>query len=330
VNKCIIFVCALFFTVSIFLYSDPIENQIENQVKNENKPGTFFMPLLSYTVVALDGIQAHNATGGLAVYRFNPDERDTLFAISMIYTPQVLTDTNHDFPSLYHSAVLSVIQQINRHTINGVFAALTDKPLYGGVRTFIGLAGYSYNLIKGGYFSMHLGANLVVMDLGVTLGNGTPWLLWAVPSIRLSWEYEWITFGFIPGAWMTIASKFPVSLRLSAGSHKYDASVWYRRFKNGNPSVEMVGIGVGIKRDSTKVMLSDGGEYGVNYNALYGSLRLLRFFEISGGWVFNGKEGYKDVNWETLFESAGYSNDTVYCGNIGGGFFISLSVRMSS
>jgi hypothetical protein len=206
---------------------------------------------------------------------------------------------------------------------------MTDKPVYGGLRTFIVSAGYSYDLINGEHFSMDLGGRLVFMDVGLTLDKGMSWLLWPIPSISLSWEYKWITFVLVPGVRMTIAPKFPISLAFQAGSHKYDAALWYRYFKNGNPLVEIVGIGIGIKRDSSNVMLSDGGKYGINYDAIYGSFRLLRLFEISGGWTFNGKEGYEKVNWETLFESAGYSDDTMYNGNIGNGFFTSVSLRIS-
>jgi hypothetical protein len=55
----------------------------------------------------------------------------------------------------------------------------------------------------------------------------------------------------------------------------------------------------------------------------------LRLFEISGGWAFNGKDGYEKVNWKTLFESNGYSDDSMYGGNIGNGFFVSISIRMN-
>jgi hypothetical protein len=88
-------------------------------------------------------------------------------------------------------------------------------------------------------------------------------------------------------------------------------------------------MGIGIKRDSSDVMRYDGWKYGINYDAIYGTFRIVRVFEISGGWVFSGKEGYEKVNWETLFESNGYSNDTMYSRNPGKGFFVSISVRMN-
>jgi hypothetical protein len=297
--------------------------------QNINTPRVFYMPMLSYTFISLGDIQAHNAVGGLTLYRFNPNERNKYFSVSLLYTPQILTGISSDFPNLYHTAALSITQKIDRHTINGAFIAITDKPVYGGLRTFMGIAGYSYDLVNGKHFSMDIGGRLILMDVGLRLDNGTPWLLWPIPSISLSWEYEWITFGLIPGARMTIAPKFPVSLIAKTSSHEFDVSLWYRHFKKGNILAEIIGMGVGIKRDSSNVMLSDGGKYGINYDAIYGTLRLLRFFEISGGWAFNGKEGYGKINWETLFESEGYSDDSMYSGNIGNGFFVSLSVRMN-
>jgi hypothetical protein len=317
----------LFFTGVISVYCDPAEHDNADTGQNELTPRTFFMPIASYAFISLGNIQAHNAVGGLALYRFNPNERDKLFSISLIYTPHILIDTAPDFPALYHTASLSITQKISRHTISGTFIAMTDKPVYGGLRTFMGMAGYSYDLINGTHFSMDLGARLAVMDIGVTLDNGTPWLLWPIPSVRLAWNYEWITFGLMPGAWATIAPKFPVSLNFKTGSQTYDVSLWYRYFRNGNPSAEIMGIGIGVKKDLSTVIRSDGWKYDIYYDALYGSVRLLRLFEISGGWIFDGKEGYKEINWETLFESVGYSDASMYSGNTGKGFFVSISVR---
>jgi hypothetical protein len=327
-SKFILFAIALFFTAISSVYCESLED--DNMDKSSDTPRIVYMPMVSYTFIGFGDIQSHNAMGGLSLYRFNPNERDNLFSLSLMYNPQIVTGISSDFPNLYHTAVLSITQKINRHTINGAFIALTDKPLYGGLRTFMGTAGYSYDLINGAHFSMDLGVNLMVMDVGLTLDNGMPWLLWPSPSINLSWEYKWITFGFTPPSiWMTIGPQFPVSLILKTGFHNYDASLWYRHFKNGNPLAETIGIGIGIKRDSSNVMISDGGKYGIDYDAIYGTIRLFRLFEISGGWAFNGKDGYEKVNWKTLFESNGYSDDSMYGGNIGNGFFVSISIRMN-
>ncbi|MDR2803068.1 MAG: hypothetical protein LBB22_02120 [Treponema sp.] len=328
-NKFTIFTIVLFFIGIVSIYCDPIENDNANIDQNTNTPKTFYMPIFSYTFISLDDIQVHNAIGGLSLYRLNPNERDKLFSISVIYTPQILTNAPLDFPNLYHTAALSSAQKINRHTINAAFIATTDKPLYGGLRTFMGMAGYSYDLVKGVHFSMDIGVRLIVMDIGLTLDNGGSWLLWPTPAISLSWKYEWIRFGLIPGAWMTIAPKSPVSLNLKAGSPKYDVFLLYRYFKNENPLTEIIGLGIGIKRDSSNVMRSDGWKYSISYDTIYGSFRIFRLFEISGGWIFNSQEGYETIAWETLFESNVYSDDSMYGGNAGNGFFVSISVRMN-
>jgi hypothetical protein len=328
-KKIIAVVFLLFFAGSFSLFSDAAENNDTAMNKDASGSKTFLMPMFSYTFITLGNIQAHNAIGGITLYRFNPGEGNKFFSASLIYTPQVLIGASHNFPDLYHTAALSLTRKINRHTIDGAFVAITDKPVYGGLRTFMGMAGYSHDLIDGPHFSMDLGGRLVFMDIGMTLDNGTPWLLWPIPSISLSWEYEWITFRFMPGLRMTIAPKFPVSLTFQAGSQKYDASLWYRHFRNGNPAAEILGTGIGIKRDVNNVLIADGGKYGINYDAIYVGFRLLRLLEISGGWTFNGKEGYEKVNWEALFESAGYSDDAMYSGNIGNGLFVSVSLRMT-
>jgi hypothetical protein len=323
-NKVVTLALFLFFIGTILLFADPTED-----AGNSESARTFVMPMVSYSFTSLGDIGAHNAVGGLTLYRFNPNDRDRLFSVSLIYTPQLFNGIRSDFPDLYHTAALSVFQKIKRHTISGTLVAMTDKPVYGGLRTVMAMAGYSYDLVKGAHFSMNLGGRLAFMDVGLTLDNGTPWLLWPLPSISLSWDYQWIAVGVIPGLRLTVAPKSPVSVMFSAASRKYDASLWFRHFRNGNPSVEMLGLGVGIKRDVKSALISDGGKYDISYDAIYGTFRLLRFFEISAGWAFNGQEGYEQVNWEALLESSGYSGDTVDGGNIGDGFFISTSLRVS-
>lgn len=321
--KFISIVFALFFIALVSVYSENIKTT------ETNTPKIFCMPIFSYKCVSFDNIQTHNIMGGLILYRFNPEKRDNLFSVSLMYTPNLLIDQNPDFPDLFHTAALSVTQKINNHTISGSFISMTDKPLYGGLRTFIGMAGYSYALIKGPHFSMDLGGKLLIMDIGLTLNNGIPWLIWPIPSISLSLEYKWVSFGLNSGLWMTIAPKSPVSLILKSGSHKYDASIWYHHFKNGNPKAEIVGIGIGTKKESSNAIRSDGMKYGISYDTIYGTLRLFKIFEINAGLIFNGNEGYESINWETLFESNGYSDDTMYSGDVGDGFFIAVSIMMN-
>ena len=174
---------------------------------------------------------------------------------------------------------------------------------------------------------MTLGINLVVMDIGLKFDNGVPWMLWPVPTINVSWEYKWINFSFTPTPNLTIAPQSPFCLTAKAKYPEYDVSFWYRFFKNKNPAAELLGIGIGIKNDTTKLTFANGSSYGINYNALYGTIRLFSLFEASGGWIFNGKEGYEERIYERLIGQSGL-NVSEYTGNIGHGFFISMSARM--
>ena len=113
-NKFTFFTAVLFFTGIVSIYCEPIENDNPDIGQNVNTPKTFYMPMLSYTFISFDDIQVHNAVGGLSLHRFNPNERDKLFSISLIYAPQILTNAPPDFPNLYHSAALSITQKLNR------------------------------------------------------------------------------------------------------------------------------------------------------------------------------------------------------------------------
>jgi hypothetical protein len=314
------------------IYSQAVPPFIENEQEaiEKAKPAaerTVYMPNLSYALISFDAVQVHNPLVSLTAFRFNPQERDTFFAASLFYSPQIMGEIRSDYPGLYHTAAALITGKIKRHTISAAFIARTDKPVYGGLNTVMGFAGYSNNLIKGEHFSMTLGLNLVVMDIGVKLDGDIPWLLWPIPSINLSWEYEWISISLTPAPHVVIAPQSPFCLTVKAKYPEYDISLWYRNFRNGNPSAEMFGMGIGIRNDTNKASFADGRSYGINYNALYGTIRLFRLLEISGGWVFNGKEGYGERSYEKLIGYGGLSVSE-YEGNVGQGFYISVSARM--
>jgi hypothetical protein len=323
----------LFVIGHIAIFGEPNDASPEYENADTTEPGLsapkiFFLPMASYSFVAFEGVRFHNPLAGVTMIRFNPADFDKLFSLSLMYSPQIVTGMSSDYPGLYHNAVLSIAQKLGRHLISGAFIANTDKPVYGGLRTFMGMAGYSYNLIQGPHFSMNLGAYLMLMDIDITLDNGTPWLLWPIPSISLAWEYDWITLGLVPDARLVLGPREPLSLMLTAGMDKFDTSLWYRRFKNGDTSAERLGIGFGLKRDTNDITQAEGLRYGISYYAVYGALRLFRFFEVSGGWAFDGKEGSKKIDKDTLFGSAGFSMDSMYNKNIGDGFFVSVSARL--
>ena len=167
------------------------------------------------------------------------------------------------------------------------------------------------------------------MDIGVTLDNGTRWLIWPIPIINFSWEYDWFSVALIPGIRFALAPKSQVGIMANTNLKEFDVSLWYRYFGNGSGRAERLGAGIGIKNDTTTINLANGNKYGINYNALYLTIRLLRVFEISGGRVFNGKSGEEQTGLEALLSrSSGYSDNALYTNDMGDGFFVSVSLNL--
>ncbi|MDR2718002.1 MAG: hypothetical protein LBB89_08065 [Treponema sp.] len=326
----IIFSFAFFF-MGISVYGDSVDDTPEDTGGNDNKNQSkiYVLPSLSYNYISFDKYKLHDISGMLTLFHFNPAEKGKVSSVTLAYSPQIAAKIDYDFPNLFHNASLSVMHKIDRHIITGAFSAMTEKPLYGGSRTFMGMAGYLYNLVNGEHFSMNLGVTLLVMDIGITMNNGTPWLIWPLPMFNLSWDYEWISFGVIPGVKMTIGPKFPVSIVAKTVTGGYDAALWYRYFKDKDPANELLGMAVGFKKETSDVMISDGGKYGINYNSLYGSLRLFKFLELSGGWTFDGKEEYEKITKDSILGFAGFSKESKYISNVGGGYFFSISFKMN-
>ncbi|MDR1149146.1 MAG: hypothetical protein LBK66_11000 [Spirochaetaceae bacterium] len=288
---------------------------------------TYFNPIFSYKTISFDNITFHNPTGGLSVIRMNPVSKN-LFSVTAMYSAALINGIENNYPDLYHNIILSLNGKINRHSFLGAFVANTDEPVYGGLHTFNAFAGYTYDLVNWPHFSMDVGAYLIFMDIGVNLPDGTPWLVWPLPNIMLKWDYEWIDVSIFSGIELTVADGKPVSLTMSKKSNDSDISLWYHYFRNKTSSTEILGIGIGLKNTTSKVSTFEGNTYGINYSALYGSLRIFRLIELNGGWAFNGKENYGKINWDNLFEMYGYSDEMDYNAEIGNGFFFSVSARL--
>jgi len=317
-----------FITIILFFLVFQINAQEDELIEYTPTERTVFMPRFSYSYTSFNDIQFRNPSVNLMIARFNPEERDNFLFFSLSYNPQIVINIDPDFPGINHSASAFSIYMTGEHIINAGFITRTDKPLYGGLNTFMGMAGYSNNLIKGERFSMFLGLNLLIMDFGITLNNGTPWILWPLPIIMLNWEYSWINFSFMPFPRLEIAPKSPVGLTVRTNFSNYDVAVWYKKLREVNTArgesftFELFAIGVGIKNETDRLMFADGKSYGINYNALYGTFRLFRLFELRGGWTFNGKEGYGDIT------SSGRTSITEFNNKIGQGYFFSVSGRI--
>ncbi|MCL2440373.1 MAG: hypothetical protein FWD14_01405 [Treponema sp.] len=318
----IIFLLIMFILClnNIFCEQDIIREENENENEQESISRTFFLPAFSYKYVSFDNLKMHNISSGATMLRFNPADREKMFLITMMYSPQITSEIDPAYPDLYHNVSLTVMQMLNKHMFYGSLMAMTEKPLYGGSNSYMSMAGYSYNIIKGDHFSMNLGTVLLFMDIGYKMDNGMPWFIWPLPMINLSWTYEWIEAGFIPGARMTLFPKAPVSFTTRLITDGYDFFLQY--------NTEKVISTFGFKREMCNVNISDGGRYGIKYYALYGGLKVFKFLDLSGGWAFNGEEEYKKRSWDSLFSSFGYSRSSSFTAAAGNGYFFSASFRL--
>jgi hypothetical protein len=237
-----------------------------------------------------------------------------------------------ELPTLYHSASISFIKNEGLNRFYGMFTAMTDKPLYGGTRSYMGMAMYTRNLIRGDHFSLSVGGGLVLMDTGILLPNDTPWMLWPLPMINLSWKYDWFTYNFslFPGSKLHIGYNFPFSLILQVSTTlRFDFSLWYRIFKEENPNAERIGFGIGTKREYNSVTVSDGGRYGISYYAVYGALRFFKYLEFQGGWAFGGNETYNKLDFNELpRRETGISSNAGNSNFTGNGFFLQATFRI--
>jgi hypothetical protein len=330
-NRIAAFVFSLLFLCLHNSYCDQdIDGNNDADVPSESNIRTIFLPSASYKLISFESFQLHNISGGVSMIRIDPAQRNNLFTMNMTYSPQYASKIDSAYPDLYHNVSLMAMKRLDRHVITCSLITMTEKPLYGGLNTFMGMAGYSNSLIRREHFSLNLGAMLVFMDIGLTLDNGIKWLFWPLPMISFSWNYEWIHFGFmpeagfLPSARVTIGPSFPVSVLLRATFGGYDAALRYRYFKDGKAANEIISASAGIKKENNRVTISNGGRYGVEYNSIYCSFRFFRFFEVSAGWLFNGKTEYSKISWDSIFDSG----SSIYSNNAGNGYYISFSIRM--
>jgi len=289
---------------------------------------TRVMPVPSYRYISFDTFKIHSPSLGFTLIQTDPEQSDKFFTSTISYTSHIATEIDNEYPDLYHSAIFSFRKIDGRHNISGNFNAFTDEPLYGGTRTFTSMFGYTTQIIKREHFSMGLGGSIMIMHMGPTVGDGVPWMVWPMPMFNFVWEYDWFTCTIIPGARITVGPKYPLTLVLRFHTIlEYDGSLWYRIFKDGDYNSELAGFGAGFKRDLTRMMISDGGRYGIDHYAIYGSIRLFRLIELNGGWNFNGREKYNKLEIADMFRMFGYSANRGYKENVGNGYYVSLSVR---
>jgi hypothetical protein len=189
--------------------------------------------------------------------------------------------------------------------------------VYGGLQTFQAAFGYGYELVRNNSLSLTLGAAIGISEFEI--GGGITVPVFPFPLIRCGFTSRWINISFdfltTPALDMVIAPESKIRVNGSFRMVYYrdirdllfDCTLWYRFFTKEHALGDFAGVGIGVKNSGEDFKLGEEGKtYELAYYSVFGVIDL-SFLELSGGYIFNGRERYDDNPAQSL----------------GGGYFIS-------
>jgi hypothetical protein len=139
----------------------------------EDKDGKDYsiIPLAAYEFVSLENRQYHAPGGGLVFMKGDQappveEERDSLM-VAAFYQSYLLKENQSGYPDVYHAITSMAERKIKRRQMLGLFRSLSDKPVYGGLRTFQAALGYGYELVRNSSVSLTLGAAVGISEFDI-------------------------------------------------------------------------------------------------------------------------------------------------------------------
>jgi len=276
----------------------------------DTKKNWTLTPLLNYEYLSFQGQFIHSHGEGFMFTRgnINPpleEERNSLL-ITGVFKQYFIQEERDIYPNLYHNINFMVDRKISRHLILGLAVAESDKPFYGGWRSFIGGLGYGYEFIRKENISLTLGIGLGIGDFGIELPNGGSLYVMPIPIIRFNIDTSFIDLSFeflkkpvlnitlLPGCRVRLVNIFTVNQLpfRDIRDFIFDTRLMYRLFSNGSRFGDFAGVGVGVKNAAFGFALAEEGKsYEAVYHSVYGMIDL-SFLQIQGGYSFNGMEIY--------------------------------------
>jgi len=265
-------------------------------------------PLLNYEYLSFQNQRIHSPGEGLMFTKgnMNPDlseERDSLL-IAGVFKQYFVLEEQDGYPNLYHNINILVDRKIKRHLILGLVVAESEKPFYGGWRSFIAGPAYGYEFIRNKNVSLTLGIGLGIGDFGIELPNGENLLVMPIPVIRFNVDASLIDLSFeflkkpvlnitlLPEYRVRLVSTFTVNQFRDIRDLLFDTGLMYRFFSSNSKFGDFAGVGIGIKNGAFGFALAEEGKsYEVVYHSVYGMIDL-SFLQIQGGYSFNGVEIY--------------------------------------
>jgi hypothetical protein len=230
-------------------------------------------------------------------------ERNSLL-VAGVFKQYFIKESESDYSDLYHSINIMVDRKIKSHLFLGLFVGESDKPFYGGLRTFTAGPAYGYEFIRTENISLTLGIGLGVGDFGIELPNGSPLPVMPIPIVRFNVDTSLMDFSFEfltkPVLNVTLFSEYRLRLINSFRVNQFrdirdllfDTRIMYRFFSKESKMGDFAGIGLGIKNGAFGFPLAEKGKsYEVVYHCVYGMIDL-SFLQIQSGYSFNGTETY--------------------------------------
>jgi hypothetical protein len=201
-------------------------------------------------------------------------------------------------------------RKIKRHQMLGIFRSPSDEPVYGGLRTFQAALGYGYELVRNNALSLTLGAAVGLSEFDI--GGDITVPVFPFPLVRFGFTSSWLTISFdfltnpvfdiviAPESRIRVNGSFQMVYYRDIRDLLFDCTLWYRFFTKEHQMGDFAGLGVGIKNSGEDFLLSEKGKtHEMAYYSVYGVIDL-SFLEISGGYVFNGRERYGDNAAQSL------------------------------
>nr|AGS53711.1 hypothetical protein [uncultured bacterium contig00068] len=313
-----IFFCSAFFLLLFF----GIATAIFGQDVVQETPSLFLLPF-GYDFLRFEENAVHNPALGVGFLSGEQDipfdKVDRRFFGLALYRPLIFTTPPFEIPKYIHQIETLFDGRIQRHQLLFIFKSSSDKPVYGGLHTFQGAAGWGYEIVRKPQMSLILGGVIAVTDFGITLPSGAAWPVLPLPFIRFGIDTQWfaLSFDFLtgPNLEFTVAPKerirFTADMRMdyyrSITDLIYEFTLWYRLFTPEHKLGDFAGIGLGVKNDSMDFTLANNMSFELQQTSVFAVVDL-SLVKIQGGWIFDSR----------------YITNDQKNGSPGSGFFVSI------